>query len=143
MNINMNETETTEPIKVVIIEDERDIREDLGTFIHYTDGFECSGKYGSMEQALAAIRHHPPSVVLTDIGLSGMDGIEGVKRIKEMFPQMTVLILSVYQDDDRIFHALCAGAVGYLLKKTPPVKILDSLREAVAGGAPISSEVAR
>ena len=139
----MNVTETDEPIKVVIIEDERDIREGLGTLIHYTDGFECSGKYGSMEQALAAIRHNPPNVILTDIGLPGMDGIEGVKRIKEMFPQMTILILSVYQDDDRIFHALCAGAVGYLLKKTPPVKILDSLREAVAGGAPMSPEVAR
>ncbi|HEY0050836.1 MAG TPA: response regulator transcription factor [Pyrinomonadaceae bacterium] len=130
-------------IKVAIIEDQRDIREGLGTLISYTDGFQCVGKYGSMEEALPGIRHRQPDVVLSDIGLPGMDGIEGIKRIKEQYPQMTILMLSVYQDDDRIFHALCAGAVGYLLKKTPPTKILDSLREAVAGGAPMSPEVAR
>lgn len=141
----MTEETTTKakPIKVAIIEDERDIREGLGMLINYTDGFECVGKYGSMEEALTSIRHRTPDVVLSDIGLPGMDGIEGIRRIKESFPQMTVLMLSVYQDDDRIFHALCAGAVGYLLKKTPPTKILDSLREAVAGGAPMSPEVAR
>jgi len=135
--------EPAEPIKVAIIEDERDIRDGLGMLINYTDGFTCVGKYGSMEEALAGIRHRTPDVVLSDIGLPGMNGIEGVRLIKEKFPEMTILMLSVYQDDDRIFHALCAGAVGYLLKKTPPTKILDSLREAVAGGAPMSPEVAR
>src|SRR5215213_2869410 len=139
-------TETTaeeKTINVVIIEDERDIREGLGMLINYTDGFECNGKYGSMEEALAGIRHRTPDIVLSDIGLPGMDGIDGVRLIKEKFPEMTILMLSVYQDDDRIFHALCAGAGGYLLKKTPPAKILESLREAVAGGAPMSPEVAR
>ena len=135
--------ERTEPIKVAIIEDERDIRDGLGMLINYTDGFQCVGKYGSMEEALASIRHRTPDVILSDIGLPGMNGIEGVRIIKEKFPDMTILMLSVYQDDDRIFHALCAGAVGYLLKKTPPTKILDALREAVAGGAPMSPEVAR
>jgi DNA-binding NarL/FixJ family response regulator len=135
--------ETAEPIKVAIIEDERDIRDGLGMLINYTDGFRCVGKYGSMEEALAGIRHRTPDVVLSDIGLPGMNGIEGIEKIKENFPEMTILMLSVYQDDDRIFHALCAGAVGYLLKKTPPTKILDALREAVAGGAPMSPEVAR
>jgi len=139
----MNEQESTEPIKVAIIEDERDIRDGLGMLINYTDGFACVGKYGSMEEALAGIRHRTPDVVLSDIGLPGMNGIEGIGKIKENFPEMTILMLSVYQDDDRIFHALCAGAVGYLLKKTPPTKILDALREAVAGGAPMSPEVAR
>ncbi len=139
----MSEQESTEPIKVTIIEDERDIRDGLGMLINYTDGFTCVGKYGSMEEALAGIRHRTPDVVLSDIGLPGMNGIEGIKQIKEKFPEMTILMLSVYQDDDRIFHALCAGAVGYLLKKTPPAKILDALREAVAGGAPMSPEVAR
>ena len=142
----MTETETAgseKTIKVVIIEDERDIREGLGMLINFTDGFECNGKYGSMEEALPGIRHRKPDVILSDIGLPGIDGIEGIKRIKEQDPQMTILMLSVYQDDDRIFHALCAGAVGYLLKKTPPTKILDSLREAVGGGAPMSPEVAR
>jgi DNA-binding NarL/FixJ family response regulator len=135
--------ETTQPIKVTIIEDERDIRDGLGMLINYTDGFECVGKYGSMEEALAGIRHRTPDVVLSDIGLPGMNGIEGIRIIKEKFPDMTILMLSVYQDDDRLVHALCAGAVGYLLKKTPPAKILDALREAVAGGAPMSPEVAR
>ena len=135
--------ERAEPIKVTIIEDERDIRDGLGMLINYTEGFACVGKYGSMEEALAGIRHRTPDVVLSDIGLPGMNGIEGIRQIKEKFPEMTILMLSVYQDDDRIFHALCAGAVGYLLKKTPPTKILDALREAVAGGAPMSPEVAR
>ena len=139
----MTEERIGEPIKVTIIEDERDIRDGLGMLINYTDGFTCVGKYGSMEEALAGIRHRTPDVILSDIGLPGMNGIEGVRLIREQFPEMTILMLSVYQDDDRIFHALCAGAVGYLLKKTPPTKILDALREAVAGGAPMSPEVAR
>jgi DNA-binding NarL/FixJ family response regulator len=119
-------TARTESIKVAIIEDERDIREGLGMLIGYTDGFECVGKYGSMEEALPSIRHRTPDVVLSDIGLPGMDGIEGVKILKE-----------------RIFDALCAGAVGYLLKKTPPARLLDSLRDAIGGGSPMSPEIAR
>src|SRR4028119_1626238 len=107
-----------EPIKVTIIEDRREIRDGLGMLISYTDGFECTGKYGSMEEALARIPHNLPDVVLSDIGLPGMDGIEGIRRLKEKFPNLTVLMLSVYEDDDRIFEALCAGACGYLLKKT-------------------------
>lgn len=136
-------TEQKKTINVVIIEDERDIREGLGMLINYTDGFQCSGKYGSVEDALAALRRRAPDIVLSDIGLPGMDGIEGVRRIKEMYPQMTILMLSVYEDNERIFEALCAGASGYLLKKTPPAKIVESLREAVSGGAPMSPEVAR
>ena len=134
---------TTELIKVAIIEDRREIREGLATLINFTDGFECVGKYNSMEEAISSIRHRMPDVVLSDIGLPGMDGIEGVKILKEKYPQIVILMLSVYEDDERIFHALCAGAVGYLLKKTPPTKILESLREAIGGGAPMSPEVAR
>lgn len=134
---------TTETIKVAIIEDRREIREGLATLINFTDGFECVGKYNSMEEAIASVRHRMPDIVLSDIGLPGMDGIEGVKILREKYPQIVILMLSVYEDDERIFHALCAGAVGYLLKKTPPTKILESLREAVSGGAPMSPEVAR
>ncbi len=133
----------TETIKVAIIEDRREIREGLGTLINFTDGFECIGKYGSMEEAIASIRHRMPDIVLCDIGLPGMDGIEGIGILKEKYPDMTILMLSVYEDNERIFEALCAGAVGYLLKKTPPAKILESLREAMSGGAPMSPEVAR
>jgi DNA-binding NarL/FixJ family response regulator len=133
----------TTTIRVAIIEDRREIREGLGTLISFTDGFECTGKYGSMEEALPRLKHNAPDVVLSDIGLPGMDGIEGIKRLKEYHPNLTILMLSVYEDDDRIFQALCAGACGYLLKKTPPTKILESLREAVSGGSPMSPEVAR
>jgi DNA-binding NarL/FixJ family response regulator len=136
-------TARTESIKVAIIEDERDIREGLGMLIGYTDGFECVGKYGSMEEAVPSIRHRTPDVVLSDIGLPGMDGIEGVKILKEKYPAMTILMLSVYDDNERIFDALCAGAVGYLLKKTPPAKLIDSLKDAIGGGSPMSPEIAR
>ena len=135
-----NETRT---IRVAIIEDRREIRDGLATLIEFTDGFECTGKFGSMEEALARLKHDVPDIVLSDIGLPGMDGIEGVKRIKAEHPGIILLMLSVYEDNDRIFDALCAGAVGYLLKKTPPARLLESLREAMAGGAPMSPEVAR
>ena len=133
----------TKTIRVAIIEDRRDIRDGLATLIEFTDGFECTGKFGSMEEAIARIKHDIPDVILSDIGLPGMDGIEGLRIIKERHPQIIILMLSVYEDNERIFDALCAGAVGYLLKKTPPAKLLDGIREAVAGGAPMSPEVAR
>lgn len=130
-------------IKVVIIEDLRDIREGLAALLNGTEGYKCVGKFGSMEEALRNIGRDVPDVVLSDIGLPGMDGIEGVRQIKEKYPEMTILMLSVYNDNERIFDALCAGAQGYLLKKTPPSRIVESLNEAVAGGAPMSPEIAR
>ncbi|HMG34176.1 MAG TPA: response regulator transcription factor, partial [Blastocatellia bacterium] len=106
-------------------------------------GFRCSGTYRSMEEALERIPHELPDVVLNDIGLPGMSGIDGIRILKERYPQLVILMLTVYDDDDRIFDAICAGACGYLLKKTPPARLLEALREAVAGGAPMSPEVAR
>lgn len=139
----MESTTLPEIIKVAIIEDRREIREGLGMLIGGTPGYSCTGSYRSMEEALDKIGHSLPDVVLSDIGLPGMDGIEGVRILKERYPQLLVLMLSVYDDDDRIFDALCAGACGYLLKKTPPARLIESLREAVGGGAPMSPEVAR
>jgi DNA-binding NarL/FixJ family response regulator len=130
-------------IRVAIIEDKREIRDGLGMLISFTDGFECTGKYGSMEEAIASIRHRVPDIVLSDIGLPGMDGIEGIRILKQKYPSLTILMLSVYDDNERIFDALCAGACGYLLKKTPPAKLIESLRDAISGGAPMSPEVAR
>src|SRR5262245_3181694 len=95
-----------------------------------------------MEEALEKLRQDLPNVVLCDIELPGMNGIEGIRILKERYPNLLVLMLTVYDDDDRIFDALCAGACGYLLKRTPPAKLLESLREAVTGGAPMSPEVA-
>ncbi len=136
---------TTPPdtIKVAIIEDRREIREGLSMLIGGTAGYACTGSYRSMEEALDKIGHNLPDVVLSDIGLPGMDGIAGIRILKERHPQLLVLMLSVYDDDDRIFDALCAGACGYLLKKTPPLRLIESLKEAATGGAPMSPEVAR
>ena len=130
------------PIKVAIIEDRREIREGLAVLINGTPGYDCVGTYRSMEEALDRIGHNLPNVALLDIGLPGMSGIEGLKILKARYPNMLLLILSVYDDDERIFDAMCAGASGYLLKKTPPLKLLEGLKEAVEGGAPMSPEVA-
>lgn len=138
MEINDN----TKIIKTAIVEDLRNIRDGLATLINFTEGFECSGSYRSMEDAIRHIKNNVPDVLLSDIGLPGMSGIEGVKILKEQFPDLTVLMLTIYEDDERIFDALCAGASGYLLKRTSPAKILENIKEAVTGGAPMSPEVA-
>jgi DNA-binding NarL/FixJ family response regulator len=129
-------------LKTAIVEDQRDIREGLTTLINGTAGYQCTGSYRSMEEALDRIAHNMPDVVLCDIGLPGMSGIEGIRILRDRYPQLVVLMLTVYDDDERIFDALCAGACGYLLKRTSPARLLESLREAVAGGAPMSPEVA-
>lgn len=143
-----NETANAAPaedfksIKTAIIEDRREIREGLASLVGFTPGFSCTGKFSSMEEALARISFNLPDVVLSDIGLPGMNGIEGIKILKEKYPQLTILMLTVYDDDERIFDAICAGASGYLLKRTPPTKLLENIKEAVEGGSPMSPEVA-
>lgn len=132
-----------ETIKVALIEDRREIRDGLTMLINGTAGFKCTGSYRSMEDALPRIGADLPNLALCDIGLPGMSGIEGMRILKERFPNLLLLMLTVYDDDERIFDALCAGACGYLLKKTPPAKLLEGLREAVDGGSPMSPEVAR
>lgn len=129
-------------ITIAIVEDIRDIREGLTTLINFTDGFTCIGSYRSMEEAMPRIAANVPDVLLSDIGLPGMDGIEGIRKLKADHPEMNVLMITVFDDDERIFDALCAGATGYLLKRTPPAKLLENIREAVSGGAPMSPEVA-
>ncbi|MPZ17698.1 MAG: response regulator [Luteitalea sp.] len=133
---------TAPPIRVAIVEDQREIREYLATLLDSTPGFHCSGSYRSMEAALGPVLGDPPDIALLDIGLPGMSGIDGVRRLTAAAPKLLCLMLTVYEDDARIFEALCAGACGYLLKKTLPAGMLDSLKEAVAGGAPMSPEVA-
>jgi DNA-binding NarL/FixJ family response regulator len=130
-------------IEVAIIEDRKDIRESLAMLIGGTEGYACTGSYRSMEEALSKLKHHLPHVVLCDIQLPGMSGIEGIHVLKGLYPDLLILMLTIYDDDERIFDAICAGACGYLLKKTPPLRLLDSLKEAVTGGAPMSPEVAR
>ena len=129
-------------IKAAIVEDQRDIREGLTMLINGTTGYRCAGSYRSMEEALDRVKSDMPDVVLCDIGLPGMNGIESIRILKERHPNLSLLMLTVYDDDDRIFDALCAGACGYLLKRTSPSRLLESLKEAVTGGAPMSPEVA-
>lgn len=130
-------------IKVAIIEDRRDIREGLAVLINGTEGYSCTRAFRSMEEALERIDRDLPDVVLVDIGLPGMSGTEGIAILKDRHPELAMLILSVYDDDDRIFDALCAGACGYLLKNTAPARLLASLEETVLGGSPMSPEIAR
>ena len=128
---------------VATIEDRREIREGLATLIDDAPGFHCVGRYRSMEEALDGFRASPADLALVDIELPGMSGLVGMRLLREQHPKMLLLMLTVYDDDERIFEALCAGACGYLLKKTPPARLLESLREAVDGGAPMSPDVAR
>lgn len=130
------------PIKVAIIEDHQKFRECLEFLLNNTDGYRCTGSFRTMEEALQKIGFDPPDLVLVDIGLPGMSGVEGVRILKERYPNMLLLMNTIYDDDERIFDALCAGASGYLLKKMPPAQLLDCIKEAVAGGAPMSPEVA-
>ena len=135
-------TQTT-VTRVAIVEDLREIREGLGRLINATPGYRCTGMYASMEEACAKLPHNLPDIVLSDIGLPGMNGIEGISVLKEHHPNLLILMLTVYDDNERIFDALCAGACGYLLKKTPSAKLIESLREVMEGGSPMSPEVAR
>jgi len=130
-------------IKVIIIEDQRDVREGLATLINGSHGFRCVSSFRTMEDALRSIGAQIPDVVLTDIGLPGMSGVEGTRMLKERYPDLPIVALTVYDDDEDVFEALCAGASGYLLKNTPPVRLLEGLKEVTSGGAPMSPDVAR
>ena len=130
------------PIRVGIIEDQKHLREGLAALIGGTEGFRCIASYGSMEEALPGVRQNLPDILLVDIGLPGQSGIDGIRVLKEKYSDLVMIVLSVYDDDRRIFDALCAGARGYLLKKTPPARLLESLKDAIHGGAPISPEIA-
>lgn len=144
---NVNTTEAPRPdgasLRVVIIEDLREVREGLTMLINGTPGFTCASSYRTMEDALKHISSDSPNVILTDIGLPGMNGIEGTRILRERFPEVPIVALTVYDDDAQIFAILCAGASGYLLKNTHPARLLESLREVADGGAPMSPEVAR
>ena len=131
------------PVTVAIIEDHREFRDYLTALISGTEGFQCTGSFRSVEEALPRINARVPDVILLDIGLPGMSGIEGIRIFKERYPEILLLTLTIHDDDERIFDALCAGASGYLLKKTQPAQLVESVKEAAQGGAPMSPEVAR
>lgn len=132
-----------ETLTAVVIEDQREIREGLQVLINGTPGYRCTAAFGSMEEVFSGPAADPPQVILLDIGLPGLSGLEGIPLLLARYPKAAILVLTIYDDDERIFRALCAGASGYLLKKTPPARLLENLREAMDGGAPMSLEVAR
>lgn len=131
-----------ETVRVATVEDQREIREGLRFFIDNAPGFRCVGSFGSVEEALPALTPTSVDVVLMDLALPGMSGIDGIRVIKDQHPTLKLVALTIYGDDDRIFEALCAGASGYLLKKTPPPRLFECLQDVVRGGAPMSPEVA-
>jgi DNA-binding NarL/FixJ family response regulator len=130
-------------ITVVIIEDIKDIREGLQILIDSSDGFICTRTFANGEDALANLPAICPDVALMDINLPGINGIEAVRKLKTQCAKTQFIMSTVYEDDESIFESLKAGASGYLLKKTAPSKILDSITEVVNGGSPMSSQIAR
>lgn len=134
---------TPEDLRVGIIEDQQRTREGLKALIDLSEGFACVGAWRSMEEVFAVAAPAAPEVILLDLALPGVSGIEGLPQLRERFPNAVVVVLTVYEDDSRIFDALCAGASGYLLKNTRPPKLLEALREAKSGGAPMSPHIAK
>ncbi len=143
MTMTNANTKQTRPIRVAIVEDREEIRFGLTRLIGGAEGFECTDSFNTMESALEGLPKNLPDVVLNDIGLPKMSGIEGIEILKKKYPNLSILILSVYDDDDRIIDGICAGASGYLLKSTPMMQILECLREVHNGGAPMSPEIAQ
>ena len=132
-----------EDIKVMIVEDDQAVRDGLHMLISGSEGYDCIAACGTAEEALREISHHKPQVVLMDINLPGMNGIECVVHIKNSWPEIQIMMLTVFDNTDEIFKSLTAGATGYLLKKTPPAKLLEAITEIVNGGSPMSGEIAR
>jgi len=132
-----------EPTAVAIVEDDARVRESVRQIIDAEDDFRSRGAYGSAEQALRALGGAPADLLLLDIHLPGMEGSEAVRLFHERFPTMPIVMFTVFDDDRRIFTSICNGASGYVLKKTPPARLLEALRAARDGGAPMSPEIAR
>ena len=132
-----------EIINVAVVEDMQDIRESLQTLVAGMPGLHCVGTYATAEAAIADIPVIKPNVVLMDINLPGMTGVEAVRQLKESFPDISFLICTVFDDDENIFLALRAGAGGYIVKNNSPQKILEAIKEVHEGGAPMSAAIAK
>jgi DNA-binding NarL/FixJ family response regulator len=130
-------------ISIAIIEDDEDVRESLEILVRTTEGFECAGTFADAETGLEFLTHNPADIVLMDIHLPVMDGIECVRQLKSVHPGMQFIMCTVFKDDDSVFNALKAGATGYLLKNEDPGKIIDAIHELHAGGSPMTPQIAR
>jgi DNA-binding NarL/FixJ family response regulator len=130
-------------ISVSIVDDEKKLCQSIATFLNASTGFRCVSIYGSAKAALQKLPGDQPDVVLMDINMAGMDGIECVRQLKVLAPQIQIVMLTVYEDTERIFTALAAGATGYLLKRYEPEELLQAIRDVQAGGSPMSNLIAR
>jgi DNA-binding NarL/FixJ family response regulator len=131
------------PFRVTIVEDDPGVRAGLMRLFNESRGFQCLSSYPSAEAALEGLPKEKPDVILMDINLPGISGIDCVGRLKERNPSLLIVMLTVYDDTEQVFQALQAGATGYLLKRTPPKQLLESVMEVLEGGAPITSHIAR
>ncbi|HET6769822.1 MAG TPA: response regulator transcription factor [Chitinophagaceae bacterium] len=129
-------------IKVVIFEDNRSLREGLAAMIGGTPGFACSGAFPNCNNLLKNISQTKPDVVLMDIEMPGINGIEAVAMIKEEFPEIKILMETIFDDDEKIFNSICAGAEGYILKHTTPAEIMEAITEIHDGGSPMTPSIA-
>jgi DNA-binding NarL/FixJ family response regulator len=130
-------------IAVALVEDDPAIRKGLGLLINGSTGYWCVGTFGSVEEALGSLGREVPDVLLLDINLPGIPGSEGARLLHEKYPSVQILMLTIYDEDEKIFESICNGACGYLLKRTPPAELLEAIRGVHQGGAPMSPEVAR
>jgi DNA-binding NarL/FixJ family response regulator len=130
-------------ISVSIVDDEKSLCESIATFLNGSPGFRCVSMYGSAEAALKRLPAERPDVVLMDINMAGMNGIECVSQLKALVPAIQIVMLTVYDDTDQIFKALAAGATGYLLKRDNPEELLQAIRDVQDGGSPMSNSIAR
>ena len=132
-----------DPIRVALVEDDRATRDGLGLLIGTTSGYRCVATFRSIEDASVWRGRESPDVSLVDIDLPGISGSDGVTVLKEKYPGAQIVMLTVYADPDKVFPAICNGACGYLLKETAPARLLDAIKEAHEGGAPMSPDIAR
>jgi DNA-binding NarL/FixJ family response regulator len=131
------------PITVSIVEDQDPLRETIVKVLNRADGFMCVSHYGNAEDALKGLAHDKPQVVLMDINLPGINGVECVRQLKQLLPETQVMMLTAYEDTDNIFKSLEAGATGYMLKRTPRAELLEAIKEVHQGGSPMSAHIAR
>ena len=141
--MSYSESSDKPPIRIAVVEDDKTVREGLQMLLNGSPGFSCVAAYGSGEDALAGIPEMMPDVVLMDINLPGINGIECILKLKEMDLPLLFIMLTVFEDADAIFRSLSAGACGYLLKHTPPAKLLEAIQDVYRGGSPMSGEIAR